>query len=281
MDIELARTFLEIVSTGSFARAADRLHVSQTAVSARIRALESQLGRPVFVRNKAGAVVTAAGEKFLRYAPTIVQMWERARQDVGAPSGRRAVLAIGGELALWNPLLLNWLLWMRQSASDLAWRVQVGVQDVLTHQVAEGVLDVAVMYAPQNLPGLTVEQVLDEKLVLVTTNPGQPISDATDYVYIDWGPDFAMQHGVSFPERASPSVVMGLGPLGLSYILDAGGSGYFRMSSVRPLLVSGRLSLVAGAPEFPYPAYAVYATQGDAKVLETALTGLRHVAARL
>jgi len=46
MDIELARTFLEIVSTGSFIKAADRLHVAQTTVSARVRLLEQQLGRP-------------------------------------------------------------------------------------------------------------------------------------------------------------------------------------------------------------------------------------------
>ena len=58
MDIELARTFLEIVSTGSFIKAADRLHVAQTTVSARVRLLEQQLGRPLFVRNKAGASLT-------------------------------------------------------------------------------------------------------------------------------------------------------------------------------------------------------------------------------
>ena len=44
MDIELARTFVEIVSTGSFIKAADRLHVAQTTVSARVRLLEQQLG---------------------------------------------------------------------------------------------------------------------------------------------------------------------------------------------------------------------------------------------
>ena len=58
MDIELARTFLEIVSTGSFVRASDRLNVGQTTVSARIRILEQQLGRPLFVRNKGGATLT-------------------------------------------------------------------------------------------------------------------------------------------------------------------------------------------------------------------------------
>lgn len=72
MDITLARTFLEIVATRSFQRAAERLHVTQTAVSARVRTLEDLLGRQLFVRNKAGASLTSAGEHFMRYAPTCV-----------------------------------------------------------------------------------------------------------------------------------------------------------------------------------------------------------------
>ena len=64
MDTELARTFLEIVSTGSFVRAAERLNVGQTTVSARIKMLEQQLGRALFVRNKAGATLLPPGNSF-------------------------------------------------------------------------------------------------------------------------------------------------------------------------------------------------------------------------
>src|SRR6187551_3941172 len=181
MDIELARTFVEIVSTGSFIKAAERLHVAQTTVSARVRLLEQQLGRPLFVRNKAGASLTPAGEQFLRYAPTFVQLWERARHQVAIPPGRSSILAIGGELSLWHPLMLDWLVWMRRCAADVALRVQVGLPEGLTTQVAEGVLDLAVMYAPQNRPGLKVEQLLEETLVLVTTDPTMPSLAAPDY----------------------------------------------------------------------------------------------------
>jgi hypothetical protein len=71
---------------------------------------------------------------------------------------------------------------------------------------------------------------------------------------------------------------VGLGPLGLQYILEAGGSGYFRMKVVERYLKSGRLRLVPGAAEFAYPAYAVYSESADEKILTPALVGLRHVA---
>lgn len=64
MDISIARTFLEVVKTGSFVNAAANLNISQTAVSARIRVLEEQLDRPMFVRNKAGARLTPPESSF-------------------------------------------------------------------------------------------------------------------------------------------------------------------------------------------------------------------------
>ncbi len=145
MDIELARTFLAIVEAGSFVRAAERVNVTQTTVSTRVRSLEDQLRRPVFIRNKAGVTLTSAGEQFLRFAPTLVQVWERARHQVAVPEGRRAVLAVGGELTFWNPLLLNWMVWMRHNAPDIALQTQVGLSDGLLRQVADGVLDLAVV----------------------------------------------------------------------------------------------------------------------------------------
>jgi DNA-binding transcriptional LysR family regulator len=279
MDIELARTFLAIVKTRSFIRAAEQLNLSQTTVSARIRSLESQLRRTLFVRNKSGASLTPAGEEFLRYAPTFVQLWERARHQVAVPEGRRAVLTIGGELSLWHPWLLEWLHWMRGAASDIALRVQVGLPESLSDEVARGVLDLAVMYAPQHRPGLRVDLLLEEKLVLVTTEAGAEGIDPQSYVYVDWGPDFAHRHGQAFPEAMSPSLVIGLGPLALHYILEAGGSGYFRQRVVAPHLASGALHLVPGAPSFFYPIYAVYSAQADEGLIEVALEGLRSVAA--
>jgi DNA-binding transcriptional LysR family regulator len=279
MDIALARTFLEIVSSGNFARAAERLHVTQTAVSVRVQTLESLLGRKLFVRNKAGASLTPAGEQFMRYAPLLVQVWERARHQVAIPPGVRAVVAVGGELSLWSPFLLDWLVWMRRAAPQLALRTQVGLPEGLMTQVSAGVLDIAVLYAPQHRPGLTIELLMKEKLVLVTTARRKGAPASGDYVYVDWGADFAAHHNLAFPELSNPGTYVSLGPLGLQYILKAGGSGYFRHQAVAPHVKSGRLKVVRGAPEFQYSAYAVYSEGADPKIVTPALAGLRHVAA--
>jgi DNA-binding transcriptional LysR family regulator len=158
----------------------------------------------------------------------------------------------------------------------------VGLPEGLMDQVSEGILDIAVLYAPQHRLGLKVELLMKEKLVLVTTAKGKKEraaeSAAGDYVYVDWGPDFAAQHNLTYPERANPGTYVGLGPLGLQYILKAGGSGYFRAHAVAPYLRNRRLRLVHGAPEFLYPAYAVYSEGADLKIMAPALAGLRHIA---
>jgi LysR family transcriptional regulator, flagellar master operon regulator len=276
MDIELARTFIEIVSTGSFIRASERLNVAQTTVSARIRSLEQQLGRELFIRHKGGASLTPAGQQFLRYAPMFVQLWQRTLHQVAVPPGRRAVLTVGSEVSLWQPLLLDWVRWMRRSLPDIALRVHVDVPQDLINQVASGIVDVAIMYAPQHRPGLKIDLLTEEKLVLVTTDPESRLLGAGDYVYMDWGPDFLLQHDMTFPDVA-PDLSFDLGPLALSYLLSAGGSGYVRMSAVQPHIAEGRLHLVPEMPQFSYPVYAVRSANADDTVVGPALAGLRSI----
>src|SRR5690606_5079712 len=201
MDINVARTFLEVVKTGSFVSAAANLNLTQTAVSARIRVLKQQLDRPVFVRNKAGARLTPAGEQFLRFATTLVHVWERARRAVALPPGRETVVTIGAELSLWSPLLRHWLLWMRRARPEIAVSTQIAASDRLMEQVQDGSLDVAVLYAAPSRPGVIAELLFEEKLVLVRTTPASRPLGPEDHVQIDWGEEFAASYQAAFPDQ--------------------------------------------------------------------------------
>ena len=278
MDVTLARTFLEVAATGSFVAAAARLHVTQTAVSARIRLLETQLGRPLFLRTRSGVRLTPAGQRFERYATTMVQLWERARQQVALPPGREASVGIGSELSLWHPWLADWLIWMHRVCPQVAVRARVGSAARLLDSVEDGSLDLALVYNPPQRPGLVCELLAEEKLVLVTTAPdGQLHRD--HYVHVDWGPSFAINHAAAFPELGSAPVSISLGPLAMTYLLTVGGAGYFRIGTARPFLASGQLRRVDGAPEFSHSAFVVYARQRDDGLLARMRAGLRVVAA--
>ena len=277
MQVELARTFLEVVKTGSFVAAAERLHVTQSTVSTRIRALEQELGRKLFIRNKAGAVLTPAGTQFQRHAIALIRLWEQARQDATVPSGHTALLRIGGEAGIWNRLLYKWVPWMRANARNIALRCELGLSNGLIHNLVEGLLDIGVMYAPQSRPGLVVDVLVQEELVLLDVDapPGQDWPG--DYIYVDWGQEFHRSHRLRFPDQASPGLFVGLGTLGFEHMLRHGGSGYFPRTLASAHIASGRVRVVADAPTFTLPIYVVYSAEANAEVIAPALAGLRTI----
>jgi DNA-binding transcriptional LysR family regulator len=272
MDLDLARTFLEIARTGSFLAAAERLHVTQTAVTARVQNLEAQLNCKLFIRNRAGARLTDHGQVFAGYASQLVQTWEAARRDLPLPEGFRDLLAIGGEASLSNPLILNWVQRLREALPGYAVRAEIADSSQLQQQVEQGLLEAALVYKPEYWPGLQVEQILEEKLIQVCL-----ASQPEPYIYIDWGEAFRKQHDAAMPEKAKAALSFNLGPLALQYLLQNGGSGYFRTRVVQSYLDSGTLQRVKRAPEFTYPTYLVYSRDKDTPILRRAIQLLREV----
>ncbi|WP_067737534.1 LysR family transcriptional regulator [Novosphingobium naphthalenivorans] len=281
MDIAAAKTFLEVARTGSFVNAAAALNLTQAAVSARIRVLEEQLDHPVFVRGKNGITLTRAGEQFMRFATSLIQTWENARRAVALPPGSETVVTVGAELSLWNPLLGHWLLWMRRERPDFALRVGIAPPETLMQQVQEGAIDVAVLYGAPQRPGVVTELLVEERLVLVTTEPATDSPDETKHVRVDWGREFDASYRAAFPERGEAQVSISYGPLALEYLLATGGSAYFRKGFIGPWLETGQLRLVPGSPEFPYPAYIVHSSKLDPAVMACVREGLRASAALL
>ncbi len=277
MDIDQARTFLAITAHGSFLAAAGQLHLTQSTVSARIQRLEEELGARLFVRNRSGASLTTAGRRFLEHAKRLVLTEEQARHEVGLPSRYRATIRIGGRIALWDEFLPRWVGWMRRVAKDIAIRSEIGFEEDLMRGLIEGMLDIGLMYTPSHSPGLIVEHLFDETLVLVSsrqddTGPGD------DYVYVDWGPGFYAQHAQSYPDLERPPQIVNIGWLGVQLILCNGGSCFLPERMAAPLIASGRLYRVKESPEYIHPAYMVYPRETDSTVLEQALQGLRELA---
>lgn len=278
MDIDQAKTFLAITAHGSFLEAARQLHLTQSTVSARIRRLEDELGTRLFVRNRAGTSLTPAGRRFLDYAKRLVLTAEQARADAGLPQRYRASIRLGGRTALWEGFLPQWVGWMRRRASDVVIRAEIGFEEDLMHRLIEGTLDVGLMYTPSHAPGLVVEHLFDETLVLVSTRrddqgPGE------DYIYVEWGPGFYARHAQSYPDLEGPAQIANIGWLGIQLALANGGSCFLPARMAAPFIAAGRLHRVAGSPEYTHPAYMVFPRKSENPVLAQALDGLRELAA--
>ena len=284
MDVEHARTFVAVMETASFSHAAERLFVTQSTVSARIRTLEDRLGCRLFDRSKAGVFLTPAGNQFTRHARKMVQIWGQARQELALPETYSARLNIGAQISHWDDIMVSWVCWLRQNHSDLAVRAEIGSNESLMRQIADGLLDLAVIYTPQIVPGLKIEKLFDENIVLVSTRresrrkAAGPENWQSDYVFVDWGPEYRVEHGLAWPDMETPAVHFGVGTVALEFILRQGGSGYFPYRMVREMIGEKRLFAISGAPSFRRSVYLVMAPAALEPQLDEVISGLRRIA---
>ncbi len=274
MDIDQIKTFLAVAAHGSFLAAAAQVHVTQSTVSARIQSLEQQFGTRLFVRNRAGASLTHAGERFLRHAKTLLLTYEQARHEVGLPSRFRTSLTLGARIALWDSLLPRWIGRLRTSRPDVSLNTEIGFEEDLMRRVIAGTMDLALMYSPRQAAGIEVEYLFDETLILVGPDPERSQLDDS-YVYVDWGPTFFAQHRKAYPALERPAQTANIGWLGLQLILANGGTCFVPERVAASYLDGGCLQRISDSPSLRLPTYVVYPTGRAASVVDSALEELR------
>jgi len=284
MHIDQVRTFLEVVATGNFHKAAENLNVTQSTVSARIQSLENELGRVLFERGRNGATLTPSGERLLRHGESMRRLWQRARNDVALPKAYSASISLGVALSLWDQLELQWVSWMHREAPSVSIHVESDYSPGLMRHLRDGVLDIGVMYEPQRAQGLVVEEFLSDELILLTTHGKCHVADRTwwqGYTLVDWGEDFRYSHDTEFADLPY-ALSVGLGSIAVRYILEFGGSAYLPVRMVLDQIRSGYLYPVMDAPVFERMGCLIYRkVPADPELLELGLEGLRKVTAEI
>jgi DNA-binding transcriptional LysR family regulator len=90
VDTRLLRYFAAVAAEGNLSRAAERLFVSQPALTKQIRQLESQLGVRLFTRSRSGMTLTAAGQALAEITPAVLASWDQALRETRAAASREA-----------------------------------------------------------------------------------------------------------------------------------------------------------------------------------------------
>ncbi len=280
MNLLYIKTFLEITVTQNFYQAAMNLNIAQSTASARISTLEQALGYSLFNRSRAGFDITPAGLQFQKHALNMIRSWEQAQLSVGLTGGQQSVYRICVQVNLWERLISNWVPWMREREPGAILDLESDYSGVMMNQLSDGLLDIGVMYTPRRVHGLKIEQLLEEDLVMVSSQ-AQKLSevDYESYVLVKWGRGFLHMHNQTFTALSTPMMSVGLAPIALTHILDRGGSCYQSLRMVQPLVDKEELFIVRDAPVYPRPVYMVYPEDAiETNRLQLALDGLREVA---
>lgn len=172
MDLRQLRYFVGVVQAGSLSRAADQLHVAQSALSHHVASLEAELDKQLMIRGRKGIALTQAGSVLYRHAETILRQLESAKQAtknaVNLPSGR---VSIGFPTALAPLLSYGLFMRVRTAHPQIVLNVVDSNSSLVRERLVNGRLDIAVLYADRRERGFAVEPLAFEEMFYVTADP--------------------------------------------------------------------------------------------------------------
>lgn len=196
LELRHLQTLIALADTGSVSRAAERVFVTQSALSHQIKALESHYGTPLFERNTKPLRFTQAGQRLLDLGRQVMQLAEQAERDVA-----HWVTGGGGQLriAVECHTCFDWLMpamdefrehWPEVEL-DLVGGFQTEPMGLIDHNIA----DFVVLHdRPQKHPGVVVERLFDYESVAILA-PSHPLAKKA------WltPKDFAEETLISYP----------------------------------------------------------------------------------
>ncbi|SDD35414.1 DNA-binding transcriptional regulator, LysR family [Actinokineospora iranica] len=221
METRRLRHFLAVAEERSFTRAAARLHIVQSGISASVRVLEKELGAPLFERTTQHVDLTPAGAAFLPEARRILHALRAAQQVVDeVRTGLRGTLELGILFGLTPTRVLTALAEFRARHPEVELRlINPGARGSTSHAEAlrDGDLDLAVLTSTGAVPGLRLDPLTTETVVLACA-PDHPLAahdtlaltDLPGHDLIDfprgWGVRNAVDRAFTaagFPDRAT------------------------------------------------------------------------------
>lgn len=141
-DNELLRAFVAVAEDQGFTRAAERLHLTQSAVSAQIKRLETQAGCELLIRNTRSVSLTPRGEILLEYARSILSLHDDAHARLGTARHVGGLLRIGASEGFLGPWLADLLRRFAADHPSVELSLQIGITDTLIEAMHAGHLDV-------------------------------------------------------------------------------------------------------------------------------------------
>jgi DNA-binding transcriptional LysR family regulator len=263
VNLTFLQTFLTVLETGNLNKAAERLNVTQSTVTARLDALEAALGCKLLLRSRKGTRMTRAGFELRPHAELLVNGWAQARKAINLPEGYSGLFSFACEFDLWHDAGKKWLYAVRAANPGIAFEARPGRRAEIAAWLGTGITDAAMTHEPLSAPGLASRICVEQEIVLVSTRRDSRGASDANYVYVDLGTDFRRQHASAFPNAKTANITFSTSSWALEHILSFGGSGYLPKGLIEPYLRAGSLKLVKNAPIFRRTLYLVWREAGE------------------
>ena len=177
MDLTLLRSLLAIAEAGSITEAADRLNVTQPALSRRVHQLEETLGATLLSRGHKGVALTATGEMVAAEARVLITRYDNLRAEVAAHSRLEGgTVRIGGGATAVSFVLPGAIGAFQAEHPGVRFQVRAAGSREVAEDVVSGRLELGVITLPVARRELEVQPLLDDRIVLVARSD-HPLAD--------------------------------------------------------------------------------------------------------
>ncbi|WP_171181985.1 LysR family transcriptional regulator [Ruegeria sp. HKCCD8929] len=257
MQIDWIETFLDLGETRSFNRTAERLGITQSTVSGRVRSLEAALGKRLFNRSRAGTDLTVEGLHFAPHARMIHHSWTEARNAVRDAGAGGTTIRIGIQNDLVGHHFSELIADFRVALPHATFFLEADYSAQMSSDLTNGLCDFALVFSPRWHPDLHFETLGEVSYIMVSTHTNQ-LSEVTPERYIT--PNFSDAlpelHRGLYPHLAHTMLSIGQDAAMVALLESMGGTAYVLRTSADRLIRAGICRLVADATPLLQPLYA-------------------------
>ncbi|MCU0832354.1 MAG: LysR family transcriptional regulator [Rhizobiaceae bacterium] len=248
MQMELVETFLDLCDTRNFNRTAERLGVTQSAVSGRVAALEKAVGARLFNRSRSGTELTTEGLRFEPHARALRHGWMEALNATRLPGTGAAALRIGIQHDLVDDRFPALIGRFRETLNDTALFFEADYSVQMCSDLIAGAADLGILFSPRAHPDLYFETVGEVAYHMVSSTAERLSAVSADsYILAKYSPAFSATHAALHPGLSFVSLSIGQSAAMSSMLGSLGGSAYVLRQNAEALVATGRFRPVADA----------------------------------
>jgi DNA-binding transcriptional LysR family regulator len=168
MDLVLMESLVAVADEGTITSAAQRVNISQSALSRRLQQLESELEAELLVRGRHGAELTVLGQATVAHARTILARYEELRRDLSDQQGlTTGAVRVGGGATVTSFILPPAIAAFQSRYPDIRFYVKEAGSHEIAADVASAQIELGLVTLPVPARDLSVRELMRDDIVLV------------------------------------------------------------------------------------------------------------------
>lgn len=265
MDFEHWETFITLADCKSFTRTAELMNVSQTTVTNRIKQLENQIGKILFVRDTRSVQLSEAGSVLYPFARKGIETLKQGEFLAKSFVDFDEKIEVGGLISLWHYYLYPFIQEFRETYPNYLLRLHTGPTKRVFQLLFDGIVDVCIVPSRPQHPDMESLTLFEESFVLVGSPAMADVKEMTanelqqqSFIHIPWETPFIEWFHNEIGSTLLPIIEVDDTTLFTRILLDHNMIGFLPESVAKPYIEKNELIIIPFKSSYPIPKRTIH-----------------------